>query len=323
MVSAPSAIATAARSSCEALREGQHVASRIRSKPGRTVTGMKSRNAVLTIVLFVFALSVPSLAAARPTRHRQPPSVRCVGGACVTHFLVEITGSQQTNWRFPFQRVGAADCYRVPYASGDGAQRIQFDGTGLVEATRIGRGAATFEYLRQGRVRSGIGAGAAHIARYASWVSKVDPGPCGATTDVGTYQKFHGCGQTGQKWTYELEASSANRVALDAGTELGSLVPGFSSSCPVLWSGLPGGAPADGLYIGLTGRLPASELFDQSVGKITLAAHHVFAEKDVYSPLGITGQTAVQWTVTFTRLSHDGFPVEAAPLMRQAGKPSG
>jgi hypothetical protein len=269
------------------------------------------RHAVLIIVLS--ALSVPSLAAARPKHHRKPPTVQCTRGDCVTHFLVEITGSQQTNWRFPFQRVGAADCYHVPYASGDGAQRIQFAGSGVVEATRFGRGAVSFEYLRQGKVRSGIGAGTAHIARFGSYVRTVDPGPCGAGKDVGTYQNFHGCGQARQNWTYDLDPSPRNRVALSAGLSLGTLVTDFDG-CPVLWSGLPGGAPADDVYSGVTGRLSAADLFNKSIGTITVVGRGAFAEKPAYSRLGVTGQTQVQWTVTFTRISHNSFPVPSAPL---------
>ena len=240
-------------------------------------------------------------------------------GDCVTHFLVEITGSQQTNWRFPFQRVGAADCYHVPYASGDGAQRIQFAGSGVVEATRFGRGAASFEYLRQGRVRSGIGAGTAHIARFGSYVRTVDPGPCGASKDVGTYQNFHGCGQIRQDWTYDLDAAPRNRVALSAGLALGSLVTSFDG-CPVLWSGLPGGAPADDVYNGVTGRLSAGDLFNRSIGTITVVGRGAFAEKPSYSRLGVTGQTQVQWSVTFTRISHNSFPVPSARLTRRTPK---
>ena len=234
----------------------------------------------------------------------------------MTHFLVEINGVQQTNWRFPFQRLGAADCFHVPYASGNGAQRIQFAGGGLVEATRFGPGAATFEYLRRGKVKSGIGAGAAHIARSGSYVVKVDPGPCGSNSNVGTYQRFHGCGQVSQDWSYDLLASSATQVALSADTELGSLTPDFSD-CPLLWSGLPAGARADGFYIGVTGRLPASQLFDPRATTISVIGHHAFAEKSPSWDHGMTGQTSIQWTITFTRISHDGFPTPTAPLMRR------
>jgi hypothetical protein len=192
---------------------------------GRTVTGIKPRHVVLVIALC--ALSVPSLAVARPKRHPQSPPVRCVRGACVTHFLVEINGVQQTNWRLPFQRLGAADCFHVPYASGNGAQRIQFAGTGLVEATRFGRGAATFEYLRRGNVKSGIGAGAAHIARSGSYVVKVDPGPCGSNSNVGTYQKFHGCGQIRVRRTSARSASTGVAAEMTAATS--SPTPACSS----------------------------------------------------------------------------------------------
>ena len=284
---------------------------RIRSMPGRTVTGMRPRYALLIVALT--ALSVPCLAVARPKRHHQPPTVRCLHGDCVTHFLVEIKGSQQTDWRFPFQRVGAADCYHVGYASGDGAQRIEFAGSGVVEATRFGRGGASFEYLRQGRVKPGIGAGTAHIARFGSYVRTVDPGPCGASHDVGTYQNFHGCGQARQDWTYDLESASRNRVALNSGLALGPLVTSFEG-CPILWSGLPGGAPADDVYIGVTGRLSAGDLFNRSIGTITVVGRGAFAENPSYSRLGVTGQTQVQWSVTLTRISHSSFPVPSAPL---------
>jgi hypothetical protein len=183
----------------------------------------------------------------------------------------------------------------------------------VVEATRFGRSWASFEFLRQGRVKPGIGAGTAQIARSGSYVRKVDPGPCGASHDVGTYQNFHGCGQARQDWTYDLDSASRNRVALNSGLALGPLVTHFDG-CPILWSGLPGGAPADDVYTGVTGRLSTGDLFNSSIGTIAVVGRGAFAEKPLYSSLGVTGQTQVEWSVTLTRISHDSFPVPSAPL---------
>jgi hypothetical protein len=81
-----------------------------------------------------------------------------------------------------------------------------------------------------------------------------------------------------------------------------------------VWTGLPGGAPADDVYSGVTGRLSTGDLFNRSVGTIAVVGRGAYAEAPTYSRLGVTGQTQVQWTVTLTRIAHNSFPIPSAPL---------
>jgi hypothetical protein len=68
------------------------------------------------------------------------------------------------------------------------------------------------------------------------------------------------------------------------------------------------------VYTGVTGRLSTGDLFNSSIGTIAVVGRGAFAEKPLYSSLGVTGQTQVEWSVTLTRISHDSFPVPSAPL---------
>ena len=68
------------------------------------------------------------------------------------------------------------------------------------------------------------------------------------------------------------------------------------------------------MYSGVTGRLSAGDLFNRSIGTITVVGRGAYAETPSYSRLGVTGQTQIQWTVTLTRIAHNSFPVPSSPL---------
>jgi hypothetical protein len=226
---------------------------------------------------------------------------------------VEVSGSQVTTWKYPYQRRGAADCYHVPYASGQGQQSIDFTGSGLVEATRFREGGpSSFEYLLRGKVRPGIGEGHATIDRVAHLITHIAPGPCGAGSDVGDHDAATGCGRRDEHWTYELDVPHRDEVALSAGTALGSLVPGFDG-CPLLATGIPNEYGLGDLYAGFSESLPARELFSSKLGKIILFGSRTFGENPS-TLLGTSGHTDVKWTITLTRIPHGVFPVESAPL---------
>jgi hypothetical protein len=269
------------------------------------------RAAVVACAALCASLLASAVAAAR-TKHTRTPTVHCVRGFCVTHFLVEISGSQTTAWKYPYQRRGAADCYHVPYARADGQQSIDFTGSGLVEATRFGGGPLSFEYLLHGKTRSGIGEGHATIDRTAHMITHIDPGPCGAGSDVGDHDAASGCGRRDEHWTYDLDVPHPDEVALSAGTALGSLVPGFDG-CPLLATGIPSVYELSDLYAGFSEPLPARELFSSKLGKIILFGRRTFGDNPS-TRLGTTGKTDVNWTITLTRIPHAVFPIESAPL---------
>ena len=278
----------------------------------RTRPAVTGRRAAFVVCAVLCVSSLPSIAAARARHPRKPVTVHCVLNVCATHFLVEISGSQVTAWKYPYQRRGAADCYHVPYASGQGEQSVDFTGSGLVEATQARGGLPSFEYLLHGRARSGIGEGHATIDRVAHLITHIDPGPCGAGNDVGDHDAATGCGRRDEHWSYELDVPIRDEVALSAGTVLGSLVPGFDG-CPLLATGIPNEYELGGLYGGFSEPLPARELFSSKLGKIILFGRRTFGDNPS-TLLGTSGHTDIQWTITLTRIPHAVFPIESAPL---------
>ena len=253
--------------------------------------------------------------AAASGRHRRPATVHCVrgGGPCVTHFLVDVAGSQVTTWKFPYQRVGAADCYQVPYRSGHGQQQIDFSGTGVTEAIGSAQMRPTFEYLLHGTTQLGIGHGPIHLQRTASLMIHIDPGPCGSTKDVGDHETAHGCGGSDWQASYDLTYTSLGEVALSTGLA-GPGPTGVSlDGCPLLATGTPDMYGSSSLYSGFSEKLPASELFNGKLGKIILFGGRTFSARQP-SLLGVTGQTSVHWTITLTRIAHSVFPITPAPL---------
>jgi hypothetical protein len=268
---------------------------------------MSSRGRILIVALCVSLLPA-SAGAAGPPRDSPRPSVACSAGVCVTHFQAEIRGTQNTSWKLPYQRVGAADCYHVPYASGEGNQQIRFAGYGLVEAKRVGHNAPTFSYLHKGRSRPGIGEGHAGIDRAGHRVTHVENGPCGPSHDP-DYDSFSECGSQSHHWTYQLESPQRDRVALSGDEALGSLASGATFTyCPLMWTGITGVSDLGYLYDGFSEKLPAGDLFNPEFGKIILLGHRSFADPSrSYSQ--ITGKTRIQWTVSLTRVAHRRFPI--------------
>ena len=90
---------------------------------------MSSRVRILIVALCASLLPA-SATAAGATLDSPRPTVVCSAGVCVTHFKAHISGTQNTSWKLPYQRAGAADCYHVPYVSGEGNQQIRFAGSG-------------------------------------------------------------------------------------------------------------------------------------------------------------------------------------------------
>jgi len=268
---------------------------------------MCSRGRIL-IVAVCAALLPASATAAGATLDSTRPTVVCSAGVCVTHFRAQISGTQSTSWKLPYQRAGAADCYHVPYVSGEGNQQIRFAGSGLVEAKRVGHNAPTFSYLHQGRSRPGIGEGHAGINRVGHRVKHVENGPCGPSHDP-DYDSFSECGSQSHHWTYQLESPQRDRVALSGDEALGSLASGATFTyCPLMWTGITGVGDLGYLYDGFSEKLPAGDLFNREFGKIILLGHRSFADPS-RSYSGITGKTRIQWTVSLTRVAHRRFPI--------------
>jgi hypothetical protein len=268
---------------------------------------IRSRSRFLIVALCASLLPA-SASAAGTTRDSARPAVACSGGVCVTHFQAQISGTQSTSWKLPYQRAGAADCYHVPYVSGEGNQKIRFAGSGLVEARRVGHNAPTFSYLYRGRTRSGIGEGHAGIDRGGHRVRHVENGPCGPSHDP-DYDSFSECGSQARHWTYQLESPQRNRVALSGDEALGSLASGATFAfCPLMSTGISGVGDLGYLYDGFSEQLPARDLFNPEFGKLILLGRRDFADPSP-SYLGITGKTRIRWTVSLTRVAHRRFPI--------------
>ncbi len=269
-----------------------------------------SRGRFLIVALCASLLPVlpASATAAGATLDSARPPVACSGGVCVTHFQAQISGTQDTSWKLPYQRGGAADCYHVPYVSGEGSQQIRFAGSGLVEATRVGHNAPTFSYLHRGRTRPGIREGHAGINRVGHRVLHVENGPCGPSHEP-DHDAFSECGSQSHHWTYQLESPQRNRVALSGDEALGSLASGATFAyCPLMSTGITGIGDLGSLYDGFSEQLPAGDLFNAEFGKIILLGHHDFAgPPQAYS--GLTGKTRIRWTVSLTRVAHRRFPI--------------
>jgi hypothetical protein len=248
------------------------------------------------------------VAAPAGAQHRAA-TVRCVRGICATHFEVEINGSETTTWKMPFQRAGAANCFEVPYISGRGTQRTQFAGSGVVEATTGARGSTSFEYLRGGEARPGIGEGHATVTRTAQLVTHVTPGPCGANKSVGDHDSARNCGSHSYRWIFDASAGD-DQIAIDGDTPVAILVAPFEG-CPLLETGTPN-ADIPNLN-SFTAALPRSELFDHNLGKIIVFGSHTFSDTPPNRG-NVTGRTQIKWTLTLTRIPHRVFPLPAPPL---------
>ena len=192
--------------------------------------------------------------------------------------LLIVALTQNTSWKLPYQRAGAADCYHVPNVSGEGNQQIRFAGSGLVEATRVGHNAPTFSYMHGGRTRPGIGEGHAGIDRVGHRVRHVESGPCGPSNEP-DYDSFSECGSQSHHWTYRLESPQRNRVA--AVRRRGTRQPRLGRDLrllPLMSTGITGVGDLGYLYDGFSEQLPAGDLFNPEFGKIILLGRRDFAD---------------------------------------------
>jgi len=248
---------------------------------------------------------LPGVGAAQAHKRHARPVVSCYGQFCTTHFRVTITGEQITAWRIPYQHIGVASCYQVGYVEGMGGQRIRFSGSGLVEASGSRGGEPSFEVLSGGHVVNGIGIGSAELRRYGHKTFHGEPGQCGG--EAKTVEEMRGCGSERQRWKYFLTTAHHRSVELDGVQDPVPLVaPLDLTYCPLFGNGLPGGGDLTDLYNGFDVSLGDEQLFDRKLAKIVLTADRTFNQQ-VPTPLGITGTTVVQWTITLTRVAHARF----------------